>query len=120
MSSMTENTALDDDRILPAITETTTPQQLVEEIAATDGIIAYGGVRTYDSADGSPRQPVKVVELITGGWSDNEQLIDELKRTSFHFLWWSSIHRGGLHVYEIPDEQWESPDMLFELPAPAR
>jgi hypothetical protein len=112
MDAMTENSAPDEDRILPTITETTTPQQLVEEIAATDGMTAYGRVIVTDAEyDGAP---VKRVELITGGWSDNEQLIEELKHTSFRFLWWSSSHRGGLHIYEVPSEQWTNSVMLFE------
>lgn len=120
MDPMTENIAPGEDRVLPVISATTTPQQLVEEIAETEGMSSFGTVRVLESTDELHGYPVKRVELVTGGWSDNEQLIDELRSTSFRLLWWHSDHRGGLHVYEIPLEQWTSPEMLFELPAPAQ
>ena len=118
MSSMTENTALDDDRILPAITKVTTPQQLVEEIAATGDMSSTGTVRIIDGADELHGYPVKRVELVTGGWSANEQLISELRATTFHLMWWSSSHRGGLHVYEVPVDRWERAEMLFTIGDP--
>ena len=96
----------------------TTPQQLVEEIAATGDMSSTGTVRIIDGADELHGYPVKRVELVTGGWSANEQLISELRATTFHLMWWSSSHRGGLHVYEVPVDRWERAEMLFTIGDP--
>lgn len=43
-------------------------------------------------------------ELATGGWSGNEEVIDALHRNPmFNALCWQSSHRGGLHVYKLPN-----------------
>lgn len=30
----------------------------------------------------------KILELTTGGWSENEEIIDQIADTMFWFLWW--------------------------------
>lgn len=40
-----------------------------------------------------------ILELTTGGWSENEKLIDEIANTMFWFLWWQESKRGGYYKF---------------------
>lgn len=40
-----------------------------------------------------------IVELTTGGWSENEYIIDMLADTMFWFLWWQESKRGGYYKF---------------------
>ena len=40
-----------------------------------------------------------ILELTTGGWSENEEIIDQLCNTFFWFLWWQESHRGGYYKF---------------------
>lgn len=41
-----------------------------------------------------------VLELATGGWSGNEDIIGALMdNLMFHALYWQSSHRGGKHIF---------------------
>lgn len=51
----------------------------------------------------------KRVEMVTGGWSGNEDIGSTLAGTLFHLAWWESTHRGGLTVYDVPADQWDTP-----------
>lgn len=44
---------------------------------------------------------VLVLELHTGGWSGNEEIMTTLQMTHFHFLFWYSSRRGGHYEYHI-------------------
>lgn len=57
------------------------------------------------------------VSLATGGWSGNETVIDALDKSRFHLLYWESSHRGGLHVYTVPQTEWEMVSELGEVTA---
>jgi hypothetical protein len=39
--------------------------------------------------------------LITGGWSENEEIINIISNTMFWFLWWQESKRGGYYRLEI-------------------
>ena len=41
----------------------------------------------------------QILELTTGGWSDNEKIINELSDTMFWFLWWQESKRGGYYKF---------------------
>lgn len=43
---------------------------------------------------------LKILELHTGGWSGNEQIIPYLEMTWFHKCYWSSSRKGGHYYYE--------------------
>lgn len=64
-------------------------------------------VRVEDATDRLGR-PVKRVSMVTLGWSGNESVVSVVGRTMFHALWWESSHRGGLTVYQVPAEQWDT------------
>lgn len=38
------------------------------------------------------------LELVTGGWSEAEAMLDDIPMV-WHALFWQSSHRGGLHIY---------------------
>lgn len=42
----------------------------------------------------------KYLELHTGGWSGNEDIIRELEGTLFWFLYWEKSERGGHHYFK--------------------
>jgi hypothetical protein len=41
------------------------------------------------------------LELITGGWSGNEEIIATLNNTMFWRLWWEKSERGGCYLFVI-------------------
>ena len=58
----------------------------------------------WDHDIGYFREPdANIIELITGGWSGNEELIQAFKSNIAWSLCWQSSHRGGLHRFEIPE-----------------
>ena len=42
---------------------------------------------------------IQTLELTTGGWLENEEIIDQLSGTFFWFLWWQESHRGGYYKF---------------------
>lgn len=44
----------------------------------------------------------KILELHTGGWSGNEDIISELTKSSLWILFWQSSRRGGHYLFELP------------------
>lgn len=85
-------------------TFTGTPRGIIE--LATSLWNYPAAVKVEDASDDLGRA-VKRVEMVTLGWSGNESVAGALSRTLFHYLWWSSSHKGGLAVYEVPADQWE-------------
>ena len=43
------------------------------------------------------------IEIHTGGWSGNEEIIEELKSTVFWTVCWKRIERGGHYYLELPE-----------------
>ena len=43
------------------------------------------------------------LNLVTGGWSGNEDIVDNLKKTMFHSMYWYMSQAGGLHVYRVTE-----------------
>lgn len=41
----------------------------------------------------------QTLELTTGGWSENEEIINILCNTMFWFLWWQESKRGGYYKF---------------------
>lgn len=44
-----------------------------------------------------------ILELTTGGWSDNEKFIEQVKETWFWFLWWQESKRGGYYKFKYSE-----------------
>lgn len=43
---------------------------------------------------------VKILKLITGGWSGNEDILDVIPKIFFTMFWQKSV-RGGLYIFKI-------------------
>lgn len=54
----------------------------------------YGTISTDKTEDGRI-----IIELTTGGWSENEYIIDKICNTMFWFLWWQESKRGGYYKF---------------------
>jgi len=47
-----------------------------------------------------------ILTLITGGWSENEEVMNLLEgNRTFHAACWRSSERGGRYVYELPTKK---------------
>jgi hypothetical protein len=47
-----------------------------------------------------------IIEMHSGGWSGNEEIIGALQRTFFWFLFWEKSTRGGHHYFKICTRIW--------------
>ena len=54
----------------------------------------YGTCEICKEPDGT-----ETLELTTGGWSENEEIINEIANTMFWFLWWQESKRGGYYKF---------------------
>lgn len=53
----------------------------------------------YGIFDIEGKDGIVTLELTTGGWSENEGIIDILCNTMFWFLWWQESKRGGYYKF---------------------
>ena len=42
----------------------------------------------------------EIIELTTGGWSKNEELIRRLSKTMFWYFYWQESKRGGYYLFK--------------------
>ena len=47
----------------------------------------------------------KILKLSTGGWSDNEEIINQLSETMFWVMYWQTSRRGGHYTFGIDEEE---------------
>lgn len=57
----------------------------------------------YGTFDIESKEGIIILELTTGGWSENEELINELSNTMFWFLWWQESKRGGYYKFKYTE-----------------
>lgn len=60
----------------------------------------YGSAILHEPDDAGDQ----IVELHTGGWSENEEILDQIEHTMFWGVFWWKSERGGhywLKVHEI-------------------
>jgi hypothetical protein len=43
------------------------------------------------------------IELITGGWSENEAVIEAIQESMFWTLYWEESKRGGYYKFIVPE-----------------
>lgn len=53
----------------------------------------------YGTFDIEGKDGIQILELTTGGWSENEKIIDILYNKMFWFLWWQESKRGGYYKF---------------------
>ncbi len=52
------------------------------------------------------QHPILILELHTGGWSANEEIINTLQDNKlFWLMWWWKTERGGYYTFEIDFSQ---------------
>ena len=54
----------------------------------------------YGTFDIEGKDGITILKLTTGGWSENEEFINELSNTMFWFLWWQESKRGGYYKFK--------------------
>jgi len=64
------------------------------------------GFNLHEGREHLFRRKVMKLELHTGGWSGNEDVIAELQQTWFWFMYWVKSIRGGHYWFEIPWDVW--------------
>ena len=69
--------------------------KMIEEYWNTD----YGTFEICREKNGQ-----QTLELTTGGWSENEYIIDMIEGTWFWFLWWQESRRGGYYKFIYTDK----------------
>ena len=75
-----------------------------------DPVGLFKFVKAAWSDTGCIREPEdNVIELITGGWSGNEELIGALQSNVAWPLCWQMSQRGGMHRFEIPENFRKEP-----------
>lgn len=55
--------------------------------------------QNYGTFDIEGKDGIIILELTTGGWSENKEIIDILSTTMFWFLWWQESKRGGYYKF---------------------
>lgn len=106
---LTEITADPEPVVLPVFTGPVTPRAVVAALKELPSIRAYGVVSAgvwYDEFSG---QTTQRVVISTGGFSENEELLAQLRRTLFWLMWWDSTHRGGTFIFQLPLDAWDTP-----------
>lgn len=53
----------------------------------------------YGTLDIEAKDGIVTLELTTGGWSENEEIINILANTMFWFIWWQESKRGGYYKF---------------------
>ena len=53
----------------------------------------------YGTFDIEGKDGITTLELTTGGWAENEEIINKISYTMFWFLWWQESKRGGYYKF---------------------
>ena len=76
----------------------------IESWEPSDPVGLFRFIESAWNGTGTVRRDGWNVELVTGGWSGNEDLVRAFKTNEVAWsLCWESSHRGGLHRFEIPE-----------------
>ena len=63
-------------------------------------------VSNWDNTYGRARLSGNTLTLITGGWSENEEVMSAVKRNKiFNIVCWDSSYRGGKVIYKLPTQK---------------
>lgn len=63
--------------------------------------------QNYGTFDIEGKNGTVTLELTTGGWSGNEEIIDILCNKMFWFLWWQESKRGGYYKFAYSEKMEE-------------
>lgn len=68
------------------------------------GIIEKYWNEDYETFGIEGKDGIVTLELTTGGWSDNEEIIDILANKAFWLLWWQESKRGGYYKFAYSEK----------------
>lgn len=74
-----------------------------EDIISKSWVDFFNFKRNYDHHYGTIKIDRNLISISTGGWSDNEDLLEEFKKTFFYKLYFSMMSTGG-HYYLDTDK----------------
>lgn len=57
-----------------------------------------------------PQTQARQIVLTTGGWSEDEVLLERVQSSLFRTLFWASSHAGGKFVYYVNSEWYDAPE----------
>lgn len=85
-----------------------------------NGNLQYGHIAVNGPVPSEIDETRHVYEIkaVTGGFSEDEELLGRLSESIFGLRFWNATYRGGLTTYEIPVAHWET-DMEFAWLNPA-
>ena len=58
-------------------------------------------INDYNKLAAFREEEFKALEIATGGWSGNEQLINAMEKTVFWSVFWRASFSGGLHILKL-------------------
>ena len=61
----------------------------------------------YGTCELCKEKDKETLELTTGGWSENEEILKQLIETYFWFFWWQESKRGGYYKFVYTKETEE-------------
>lgn len=85
-----------------------------------DAHLRVGDVRiTSPSAEAAPQERAYRVEIVTGGYSDDEALVYRVERSNLGEWFWESRHRGGRLVLTVPEKEYLSTEIATWVEEPS-
>ena len=84
-----------------------TPAELIEHVRSIWWTADYL-ILERRGTDRLTGRKVFKLQLHTGGWSGNEEIIANLEKHGFWFLYWCRSDRGGHFYFEIPKDKMDS------------
>ena len=84
--------------------------ELLEHLESIWHWSEWGFVKRWGFVTFPYRNIVLKLELHTGGWSGNEDIIQELRKTDLWWLFWVRSDRGGHFYFEIPNKTLKGGD----------
>lgn len=67
----------------------------------------------YGTFDMEGKDGIITLVLTTGGWSENEAIIDILANKAFWFLWWQESKRGGYYKFIYTEKMAKEEDSIL-------
>lgn len=89
---------------------TGTLPELIAVLEKLEKTFAYGGIQVDN---GFTHRPVIVIETVTGGYSEDEDLLGRLQRSPAGRRFWRESRTGGYTKYEIPEAMMQD-DQVHE------
>lgn len=106
---------MNSDETLAALAGSTKSMDQIADQAISLWDSSYGHVndQILKGVDG---EPFRELTFVTGGWSENEAVINALRENLFWPFTWEFSQRGGLHTFVIKSPEREAQGMRLVQP----